>query len=1263
MCSIPYTVLKKPDQEIISLSTITDHQSLCKNILKIYQLHERKKEENSNTNKLNKDIIESDNNTIFNEDGKLQMKIFTWFENLTIEEKIKICTINNKWLVKLIIQLYLLYQEDNEIKFTPLPEMKYFLKCQKAAYQNSNVLSNSNNNFYSFNGYLSLEFLGFGCNNQTIKDKKINNPDRKLDYYANFFEIRKLNNKKQKTELADSELEKKFLNNIILLTLEGDSVDNISLNLDVIKDINSFKNFFMKFSSNECFKDWLLPIYIENYYNFTLPNWLHRNPAMSLCQIIIGFFEQQILINYEHFYYTKKIIDSKSLVNEIYNENDVLSDFFDKKCKKEELLNKNIIDDIITQMKIENKYKKKLDNFKKIRDNLIVDYYSSQFYNGNKVIDDVFKDSVFKELKDEISSKGTKSLINRITFIKLNDIRNYRELVYILIRKYFLDFRNNQIVNELINEDENKMENKNKKKKKKKKNKKNKKESNEEIKTNTEKNNIENNNLETKDKINQTNKEEKKTNEIDQVKIIKNSEGDLFKQEQKSYNDFNFVKVNKIISNGCIKKLINHENEDSIIPINEITNNNINEEESDSNNSNNFEIKHKTIIGPEVERETKIQRKEFICFPSKINKVEKEEKTIYHNTSPILREIKIPLETRIEEKEININEKKIIEDLIIEIIESDKNKKNNSNNNNKNNKKKDNKSKKEKNKGKVKKYKNENKEEIKIINKEFLEKQNNNNKDEEIKKIIEEKNNKKVNNNEEFILKNKKEEKDDKKESKENKVIINTNIEKDNENSKIKKNLYLTETSVISLEMLNTSSSNKNNVKNNGNCENNNDNKSSSGNVQNFSIENPINANINPNSNQNIKMNINPQNNINNINKNLMNNQNPINITFNVINNQYICPSYPFMNNSPLNNISPIMQFPLLNYNYINPSDQFFDLLTKEITAYDKLTTKNIENLNNIRNKYLNLVENLIKTGLQSKYEIKFGHYGSYFTNLSIEGSDLDILVYYKSKIYNNNFDFLKDIIQLLTENEKLFESIRPILSASVPVIILQINIYNEIKNIDFMPYFDDKDLSQIKIDLTFSQSETEYNRSSLIVNYMNNRINNFPLIRPLLLIMKRYFKIMKMNKSYTGGLSSFSLFLLILAYGITFTNNPLLSVGNNSLGKVLYLLIEKYSFFNFKKWIIDVENEKVFYPLSENSLLNEINILDPFTKLNVAKSSFKVDEIKNTFYKALMFLKSEAWKYDMNKRFNINNSYCFDFNYENSGNDFILIKKLFNMK
>ena len=80
-----------------------------------------------------------------------------------------------------------------------------------------------------------------------------------------------------------------------------------------------------------------------------------------------------------------------------------------------------------------------------------------------------------------------------------------------------------------------------------------------------------------------------------------------------------------------------------------------------------------------------------------------------------------------------------------------------------------------------------------------------------------------------------------------------------------------------------------------------------------------------------------------------------------------------------------------------------------------------------------------MQNDISENYEIKFGHYGYFFSNLSIEGIDLDILVFYHKK--KEEFDFNKDILNLLEENKNKFEDICPILTAKVLVIKLQIDI------------------------------------------------------------------------------------------------------------------------------------------------------------------------------------------------------------------------------
>ena len=383
---------------------------------------------------------------------------------------------------------------------------------------------------------------------------------------------------------------------------------------------------------------------------------------------------------------------------------------------------------------------------------------------------------------------------------------------------------------------------------------------------------------------------------------------------------------------------------------------------------------------------------------------------------------------------------------------------------------------------------------------------------------------------------------------------------------------------------------------------------------------------------------------------------------------------YSFSQNNFINYINiPIGSNPYTSY---TPSEKFFDSLTTEIKNYNTKTLSNISNLIPIKNKYLKEIENLIKSELESKYEIKYGHYGSHFTELAIEGSDIDILIFYKNKDESNDKDFYKDILSALYHHNDKFLSIQSILTASVPVIKLQISISNEIKDLklEHMGYLEGYwEFDKINFDLTFTQNEQEYIHSQQIVDYIKKSVITFPMITSLLLLIKRFFKIMKMNKSFHGGLSSFSLYLLILSFCKKFPTDI------TSKGKALFSFLGMFSFFEFDKFGIDVESPNIFYHLNntlninnynedENVYKKEINIKDPFTKLNVAKSSFKVDEIQITFRTAYDFLRTEGCYYDYSV-FVHKTGYDNDFFKQIKNNcdifdtsDFKIIKKMFTL-
>ena len=138
-----------------------------------------------------------------------------------------------------------------------------------------------------------------------------------------------------------------------------------------------------------------------------------------------------------------------------------------------------------------------------------------------------------------------------------------------------------------------------------------------------------------------------------------------------------------------------------------------------------------------------------------------------------------------------------------------------------------------------------------------------------------------------------------------------------------------------------------------------------------------------------------------------------------------------------------------------------------------------------------------------------------------------------------------------------------------------------------------------------------------------------------------------------------------ILIY--TFIKN----IPNYSLGKSFYFFLTKFSYFDFKNYGIDIEKNIFVLNSNESDKKSEIIIIDPLTKLNVAKSSYKVDEIKHTFRNAFELIRNEGWLFDYailrNKTGydylnNFKKSYSHNFEHDEC-NDYITIKKLFGLK
>ena len=217
---------------------------------------------------------------------------------------------------------------------------------------------------------------------------------------------------------------------------------------------------------------------------------------------------------------------------------------------------------------------------------------------------------------------------------------------------------------------------------------------------------------------------------------------------------------------------------------------------------------------------------------------------------------------------------------------------------------------------------------------------------------------------------------------------------------------------------------------------------------------------------------------------------------------------------------------------------------------------------------------------------------------------------------------------------------------------------FNELKQMNlFKNYiFDKSELTQIRVDITFIMSNknktleeneiankemrnkiendkmennNEENNEKTNVVYIKEQLDIYPEIKPILILLKRYFYVKNMNSSFEGGLSSYNLFLLILSFAKynNFSKNKLINLG--------YFLIQFLEFFgkifDFKNFTVNVNSPYIYEANSFNNYNSgkSLTILDPLTGFNASKSSYKIFEIQNMFLNAYIFFEKEKINYD----------------------------------
>ena len=455
MITTPFKFLNYQKLSLLSDTSKQEHQKFAKNLKK--EILKSLPKEKSNT------YSESYTLKIENNGEEIQYQVLNWFSKLTQEDKIKVCTIQNKWLINILCQMYLLFIKDNKIAFEPSNEMICFFKSKLEKTENY-AASNSLNslNLLNYNNFSSNDEINYSNEKEGKEDSNaVNEIEGEEDFYKTYFIYTKT---KKVIEDSDINMEEDFLKYIKLLSLEKDEFDTITIGLELLSDVEQFKRYFKFFTNDNYFKDWIYPFNKNGIENFYLPNWMSKT-NLTFCQIIIGFLEQQILLNYEYFYYTNKIYEvsyNQKIINiykEIENIEKYLNDNFNFNYF-DDIFSKTIIQNEIDKIKNNKKYLELNTKLRNIYNKVYFDKFKYPMFDRNILYDSKLNLKIFQELQDSIKNikdenSKIKKLIDNLTFLSFNKIINNRQYIYLSYKKYLFEYIYDESTNEIKEEDKN----------------------------------------------------------------------------------------------------------------------------------------------------------------------------------------------------------------------------------------------------------------------------------------------------------------------------------------------------------------------------------------------------------------------------------------------------------------------------------------------------------------------------------------------------------------------------------------------------------------------------------------------------------------------------------------------------------------------------------------------------------------------------------------------------------------------------------------
>uniref|UniRef100_A0A1I7T4G3 PAP-associated domain-containing protein n=1 Tax=Caenorhabditis tropicalis TaxID=1561998 RepID=A0A1I7T4G3_9PELO len=266
---------------------------------------------------------------------------------------------------------------------------------------------------------------------------------------------------------------------------------------------------------------------------------------------------------------------------------------------------------------------------------------------------------------------------------------------------------------------------------------------------------------------------------------------------------------------------------------------------------------------------------------------------------------------------------------------------------------------------------------------------------------------------------------------------------------------------------------------------------------------------------------------------------------------------------------------------------------------------------NEIESKLRERVYTKVKESVTRRWshkDIKISMFGSLCTNLFLPTSDIDVLVECDDWVGTQG-DWLSETARGL-EQDNIAESVSVYGGAFVPIVKMV-----------------DRD-TRLSIDISFNTVQ-----GVRAASYIEKVKAEFPLIEPLVLLLKQFLHYRNLNQTFTGGLSSYGLILLLVnffqLYALNMRHRTIYDREVN-LGHLLLRFLELYSLeFNYEEIGIS-PGQCCYFPKSaagsryghKRAQHGSLALEDPLHTANdVGRSTYNFSSIANAFGQAFQIL------------------------------------------